>query len=218
MNYKAFLIFSMVLLFWSCDEKMKRIIEPGENLESEEKQISQELPVEETLTIERIVELINNGELESRFSQEVIESETLPINEGMDHSKVTWINRGHKDEVRIDFRPKDSTKVFRVTVKGPENIIGSKTGVKSGMSIDQVNSINRKPVDFYGFNWDFSGVAKFNDGALESQNLFVYFKTDKKVAKRFIGDTTHTFEEAKEAKLNLYVNKIIYSPEKNNQF
>ena len=217
MKRHAFLFFSVVMIFWSCEDKMKRTIELGEKVESEERPSIEEPPKEEILTIEKIAELANQGNLESIIPKTSIERETLWINEGTDQVKAIWLNKGDKDEVRIDFRPKDSTKVFRVTVNGRENKFASKTGVKTGMSIDQINSLNRKSVDFFGFNWDFGGVAKFNEGALEDKNLFVYFKTDKKVGKRFIGDTTHGFEEAKEAKLDLYVNKIIYAPAKNNQ-
>ena len=216
MKRHAFLFFSIAVIFWSCEEKMKRIIEPGERVESEEKQSVEEPPKEDILTIEQIAELANQGNLESAIPEESIQKRNISINEGMDPVKVIWLNRGDKNEVRIDFRQKDSTKVFRITVKGPENKFASKTGVKAGMTIDQINSLNRKSVDFYGFNWDFGGVAKFNEGALENKHLVVYFKTDKKVAKRFIGDTSHGFEEAKEAKLNLYVNKIVYAPAKNN--
>lgn len=218
MKRNAFLIFSTIFLFWSCEDKMKRVIEPGEKVETVEKKSVEEPPKEEVLTIEKIAEMANQGNLESTFSKANIERENLMINEGMDTAKVVWINRGSNNEVRIDFRPKDSTKVFRVTARGRENKLISQTGVKMGMSIDQVNSLNRKPVDFYGFNWDFGGAAKFNDGTLEDKNIFVYFKTDKKVGKQFVGDVPHSFEEAKQAKLDLYVNKLVYAPAKNNKF
>lgn len=217
MKRYAFLIFSAISLFWSCDEKMKRVIEPGEKIETTEKQTVEEPPKKEVVTLEKIAEITDQGNLESIYPIKNIESETRLINEGMDKAKVIWINRNEKDEIRIDFRPKDSTKVFRITVKGRENPFESITGVRNGMSIDQVNSINRKPVDFYGFNWDFGGAAIFNGGFLEDKNIMVYFTTDQKVGKRFVGDAPHSFEEAKGGNLNLYVNKIVFTPSKNNK-
>lgn len=217
MKRNAFLIISVIFLFWSCEEKMKRVIEPGEKVEVTERQPVEEPSKEEVITVEKIAELANRGNLESIFPESNIKRETLITDEGLDRAKVIWLNKGEKDEVRIDFRPQDSTKVFRITVKGRENPFESITGIKTGMSIDQVNSLNRKSVDFFGFNWDFGGAAKFNEGALEDKNIFVYFKTDKRVSKQFIGDSPHSFEEAKQAKLDLYVNKIVYAPAKNNK-
>ena len=209
MKRYAILFFSVVMIFWGCEEKMIRIIELGGQLESEEEQFIEEQPIEEVLTIEKIVDLANKGTLDSALSKAAIERDTTWTPEGINHAKVIWLNKGEKDEVQINFKPNDSTKVFRVTVKGRENKLRSLTGVRTGLSIDQVNSLNRKPVDFYGFNWDFGGMAIFNDGALEESHLYIYFKTDKKVAKHFIGDTPHSFEATKKAKRDLYVNKII---------
>ncbi len=217
MKRQALLIFSAVVIFWGCEEKMKRVIVPGSLVEHEKNIIIEDTLKAEVVTIEKIVDLANRGNLDSLLPDVTLERENLFVNEGTPHGKVIWVNKGSKDEVRIDFRPKDSTKVLRATVKGRHNKFVSKTGVKTGMSIDQINSINRRPVDFFGFKWDFSGVAKFNEGALEDQDLFIFFMTDKKVGKRFIGDMPHSFEEAKQAKLDLYVNKIIYVPTTNNK-
>ncbi len=82
------------------------------------------------------------------------------------------------------------------------------------MSLKELNSLNNKPVDFYGFEWDFGGVVKFNDGVLENKNLFVFLKTDKAYGKEFIGDTPHSSEEENVKKLNLQVGKIIYEASK----
>ncbi len=217
MRVNTFSFFFMVLLFSSCEEKMKRVIVPGEKTNSEKNYTLEESPQEETLSIEDIGKLANQNDLSSHFCETEIEKEVLYINEGMDRANVIWLNRGENDEVRIDFRPGNSTKVFKITVRGRDNKFASQTGVRTGMTIDQINSVNGKPVDFFGFNWDFGGAAKFNEGALEDKNIFVYFRTDKKVGKRFVGDVLHSFEEAKEAKLNLYVYKIVYVPAKNNQ-
>lgn len=215
MKREVIFILSAFLIFISCEEKMKKVIEPGQNIQTEQKETVENPKKTEGITLEKIADIANKGELQSHFQE--LETENQMINEGMDKVKVIWINRGKTDEVRIDFRPKDSLKVFRVTARGRQNPVTSSTGLKPGMTIDQVNSLNRRPVDFFGFNWDFGGVAKFNDGALEDKHVLVYFKTDKKVAKQFIGDSPHSFEEAKLAKLDLYVNKIVYAPTKNNQ-
>lgn len=217
MKLNSLLFFFAICLFCSCDEKMKKVTEPGSGLKNIEQTQSDTLQKEETITIEKIAVMANNGSLSSQFLDSEMQKEIASINEGMDSVKVIWLNRNSKDEVRIDFQPKDSTKVFRVTIEGKENKFHSETGVKLGMTIDELNSANRKPVDFYGFGWDFGGAVKFNDGQLEDKKIRVYLKTDKKYGTQFLGDTPHTFEEAKAAKLELYVEKIIFEPSKSTQ-
>ena|SRR5690606_4846974 len=217
MYFKSFLLFFGICLFLGCNDTMKKTTEPGSGVEIVENDSFQEIEKEETPTLEKIAELANNGNLSAEFSDSEMQKEIASINEGMDSVKVIWLYRNSKNEVRIDFRPIDSTKVFRVTVEGKENKFHSETGLKLGMTIDELNSANRKPVDFYGFNWDFSGAVIFNNGRLENEKIRVYVKTDKKHGSQFMGDMPHTFEEAKAANLELYVAKIIFEPSKSTQ-
>ena len=210
------LLFLFMGILFGCDTNMKKVTIPGEKTVSRKDTLS-EAPQPENPTLERIAELAAKGELHSIFSEEEILRERSLINEGMDSTAVVWVHGKGRNGVRIDFKPNSDKTVLRVTAVGKENPYFSQTGVKLGMSIDQVNSLNRKPVDFYGFNWDFGGAALFNDGFLDDKNIFVYFKTDKKVGKQFIGDSPHSFEEAKVAKLDLYVNKLVYVPAKNDK-
>ena len=217
MYYKPLLFSFGICLFLGCNDTMKKTTEPGSGVENVENIPSEETSKEETPTLEKIAELANNGNLSAEFSTSEMQREIASINEGMDSVKVIWLNRNSTNEVRIDFRPSDSSKVFRITVEGKESKFHSETGVKLGMTIDELNSTNRKPVDFYGFGWDFAGAVKFNNGQLEGQKLRIYLKTDKKYGNQFMGDTPHTFEEAKAAKLELYVGKILFEPSKSSQ-
>lgn len=212
----AILYLSGLALLFSCNETKKDTTEVPQE-EDTSVQIPTEATAEADYYLERIPEIAEKGELAKEFPKAKIETDIQSINEGMDKVKVIWLNRGQTDEVRIDFNPKDSSKVYRVSVEGKKSKFSSKTGIKLGMTIDEVNSINRKPVDFFGFGWDFGGAAKFNNGDLENKNLFVYFKTDKKYGKEFMGDAPHTFEEAKAENLELYVNKIIFESSKSNK-
>lgn len=211
------LFLSACVLLIGCNETKKDTIEVMTQEENASDQIPTETTVETDYYLERIPDIAEKGNLAKEFPQAKIETDMQSINEGMDSVKMIWLNRGQTDEVRIDFNPQDSSKVFRVTIEGKENKFISKTGIKLGMTIEEVNSINRKPVDFYGFGWDYGGAAKFNNGDLENKNLFVYFKTDKKYGREFMGDSPHTFEEAKAANLELYVNKIIFESSKSNK-
>ena len=217
MKFISLLFFFGIFLFFGCNNSMKKETEPAIETDNIENTSSEVPPKEESITIEKIAELAKNGNLSSEFPESEMQMEIVSMNEGMDSVKMIRLNRDSENEVRIDFRPKDSTKVFRVTIVGKKNKFHSETGVKLGMNVDELNSLNRKPIDFYGFGWDFGGAVKFNDGELDTKQIRVYVKTDKKYGNQFLGDTPHTFEEAKAAKLELYVNKIIFEPSKSTQ-
>lgn len=216
MKQIAILYLSVLALLFSCNETKKGTTEVPQE-EDTSVQIPTEATAEADYYLERIPEIAEKGELTKEFPKTKIETDIQSINEGKDKVKVIWLNRGQIDEVRIDFNPKDPSKVYRVSIEGKENRFVSKTGLQLGMTFEEVNSINQKPVDFFGFGWDFGGAIKFNNGGLENKNLFVYFKTDKKYGKEFMGDSPHTFEEAKVANLELYVNKIIFESSKSNK-
>src|SRR5690606_10175777 len=163
MNCNTLLFFCGICLFLGCNDKMKKTTEPAPTVENVEHSPVETPQKAEILTHEKIAELANEGTLSEIFSDSEIKTETASINEGMDHVKVVWLRKGSKNEVRIDVAPNDSTKVFRVTAAGKENKYYSETGVKPGMTVDGLNSINRKPIVFYGFQWDFGGAVKFNN-------------------------------------------------------
>lgn len=215
--YRISGLFLMVFIFFiSCDDKVKKVVIPGEIIETPAVQ-KDSLEEESFPFIEEIAVMANKGELFDVFSNIETERKKINIEEEEYYSKTIWLNKNENNEVRIELRPKDTTTVFRIIVEGKENKIASRTGVKTGISIEEMNAINKIPVDFYGFNWDLGGMAKFNSGSLENKNLQIFFKTEKKIPGRFKGDLIHTFEESKEAQLELFVEKIIYTPSKNNQ-
>lgn len=206
-----------IFLFASCNEKTKKENDPTFKVEKKENTSSEEATNDKAISIEKIAEMANNGTLSKNFSDSEIKKKNRLINEGTDNVSTIVLNKDSANEVLIDFETKDSIKVYRVTVEGRENKFQSEAGVKTGMSIDELNSLNQKSVDFFGFDWDYGGAVQFNDGTLEKKKLFVYLKTDDKYGKEFIGDTPHTPEEAKAANLNLYVNKIVFEPSKSNE-
>jgi hypothetical protein len=161
-------------------------------------------------TLEEIAELANEGKLSEVFTEEEMRTEIITVNEGMSTLRSTTINPGTANEVHIDFLPNDSTKVWRVTIANASNKYRSETGIKPGMTVSELNTLNRKPVNFYGFQWDFAGAVDFNEGALQDKKLFAYVKSDAKIPSQFIGDAPHSSLDENALKLELYVYKIIY--------
>lgn len=175
-------------------------------------QVLQEIPKEDVKTLEGIAQLAAAELLLEHFENDKITTEIHSINEGTDKVKSIWLFRNTKNDVRIDFTSKDSTRVYRVTSFGNKNIHYSETGVKPGMTAKKLNILNNHPIEFYGFEWDYAGVVNFNNGSLENKNLFIYLKTDQKYDKSFVGDNPHSYQEAEAAELDLYIDKIIFQP------
>lgn len=161
-------------------------------------------------TLEELADLANRQALKTALPNAAMQKETLLVNEGMTNIVSIRLNPSTKDEVRIDFKPGDTTTVWRVSVAGRENKFQSRTGVHPGMTVEELNKLNMIPVDFFGFGWDFSGAVAFNKGALEQSDLFVYLATDKDFGIEFTGDSPHSSENEEAKKLELYVDKIMY--------
>lgn len=209
MKSKMLLFCFLLAMFVGCNNKTTQKEEENSGTE-----IPETISEEEIFTIEDLARLADSGTLETKFENSNIKKETQSVNEGMDTATVWLLFPETRDEVRIDFRPDDSTKVWRISVSSFDSKFSSKTGVKVGMTLDELNILNQKAVDFFGFGWDYGGAVKFNNGKLENKNIFVYLKTDADYGKEFIGDTPYSSEETGVAGLELYVGKIVFQVSK----
>lgn len=212
----SILFFLCISTFLACNEDLKKRTILNETTDSIQvsDSISMDTIEEKTFSIEEIAALANEGKLETVFSAADFKKNTLENTEGTVKTTVLFIYPKTKDEVRIDFQPENPTAVWRVTIDNPNSKFYSESGVKPGMRLEDLNSLNNKPVDFYGFEWDLGGAVNFNNGVLEMKNIFVYLKTDKKYGEEFIGDMPHSSEDAQAKELELYVFKITYEARK----
>ncbi len=101
-----------------CNNKMKNEVEVSteNNIAQDTLSQSSEKDEEKILTVEKIAEIANNGDLETEFPDAKIKKEILKLNEGQTRAKVLWLYPNTKDEVRIDFKAEDSSTVWRVTI------------------------------------------------------------------------------------------------------
>lgn len=113
------------------------IIEPGLRLG----------PITAATTEEMLVEL---------FGEENVRHDTIWFAEG--HTETgTILFPGTPNEVEIVWNEEGAPSILRLSKPGADWITA--TGLKVGSSLQEVESVNLRPFQFYGFGWDFGGAV-----------------------------------------------------------
>lgn len=130
--------------------------------------------------LESLLSVKDEAELRSKFGERV-SYDTIWGSEGM-FTAGSYIDKGKAGEVQILW--KDSlhrsgvTSVFMVALyktDGTYDFSGSwptKSGVKLGMTTDELEALNGKSFTFSGFGWDYGGgIISWNKGKLEDAKM-----------------------------------------------
>ncbi|MFH2095643.1 MAG: hypothetical protein ABIJ16_08065 [Bacteroidota bacterium] len=85
-------------------------------------------------------------------------------------------------------------------------------GIKIGTTMKELEEMNGKPFRFWGFDWDYSGGAFFEEGNLANLNMHICLNTPpgapEKEAGEMIGDMEFTSDDAIAKKVNPIVVEI----------
>ena len=127
--------------------------------------------------LEDLLKIKNEAGLKAKFGEEHISYDTIWGPEGS-FTMGTYIDKGTNDEVEIyweDSLGRSGIASASVHAQWKEN--GdydykskwiSASGVKLGMTTDELEKLNGKPFTFSGFGWDYGGgVMSWKDGKLE---------------------------------------------------
>jgi len=162
------------------------------------------------LFVEELLEM-NSEEIKNLFPNEVITEDVGLFEEGTEERAYTVISPNSPNEIHITWKDKNRTQIedLRIDSNGKWK---SKTNIIIGSSYEELTSMNKKPISFYGFGWDYSGAVLWNDGALEDSNVHVFLAPEKEPKNKFYGDqvVNATPEEIKE--LDLKVKAILFRP------
>lgn len=158
--------------------------------------------------VEDLLEL-NSEELKKLFPSEAITEDIGLFKEGTEERAYTVILADTPEELHITWKDKERTQVedIRLDTNGKWK---SKSKIEIGTSYDELIAMNKKPISFYGFGWDYSGAVLWNDGKLESSPVHVFLAPDTEPSNKFYGDQIikATPEEIKA--LNLKVKAILF--------
>ncbi|MBC7556312.1 MAG: hypothetical protein H7195_05055, partial [Chryseobacterium sp.] len=101
-----------------------------------------------------------------KFGNEHIQLDSFFL-EGMYQEMILLIDSGKNEELEIHFN--EDNKVAVIGIKQNKSPYHYKNGIKVGTSLFDLTQLNKKPIEFYGFGWDYSGrIAALNNGKLKT--------------------------------------------------
>lgn len=158
--------------------------------------------------VENLLEL-NAEEIRKKYSDANIKEDAGMFDEGTEELHYTILYGDTPNEIQITWKDAGRTEIndIRFTTAGKWQ---SSTGIKIGTTYDELNSLNEKPVSFYGFGWDYSGAVMWNDGKMENSSLRVFLAPEKEPQPKYYGDHIIKASPEEIKNMNLKVQTIIY--------
>ncbi|MEZ4825911.1 MAG: hypothetical protein R3C61_06405 [Bacteroidia bacterium] len=136
---------------------------------------------------------------------------TTPNNQ---QEACTVVLGGTQDELKITWTDESFTKVKAVYISQEKSRWFTRQGLSVGISLSELTKVNKAPVSFYGFDWDYSGtVNSWKNGALNPYEKHFYVvltpRAPKNLVTRFQGNQVFSSNDEDVDKLNLYVSRIV---------
>jgi hypothetical protein len=133
--------------------------------------------------LESFLSIKDEADLKSKFGADHVKYDTVWGGEGA-FDMGTYLDKGTNDEVEILWKdslhrsgPASISVHAKYNPEGNYNYAckwSSKTGVKLGMTTDELEKLNQKTFSFSGFGWDYGGgVMGWNNGKLEDSHVGV---------------------------------------------
>lgn len=148
-------------------------------------------PADNTIVLGKRVGLIKPGmtsvEIERAYGKKNLKIMDLPGPEGSTFPGAKLFE-GSERELEIVWDPENETKkvVFDIRVIGKAWTF--ENGLKSGMSIEDVEKINGKPFKIAGFSWDYGGYANFEGGKLAAKVSIRFNPSSEEIPDYLQGD------------------------------
>ncbi|HET8885533.1 MAG TPA: hypothetical protein VFM70_04180, partial [Salinimicrobium sp.] len=70
--------------------------------------------------------------------------------------------------------------------------------------------INKNPISFFGFGWDYSGAVVYEGGKLDDTNIRVFVAPQTEIPNKFYGDQKIEATQEEIDELDLRVSSILY--------
>lgn len=128
----------------------------------------------------------------------------------------TVVMPGTKDEIRIVWKDDSRSKVKEVYFLRADSRWYTRQGLTVGLPLTELTKANKAPLNFYGFNWAYSGtVSSFRKGALSAYEKYCYVvlrpssSSSAKLQKKFNGNQVFSSNHPELPPLNLYVQQFV---------
>lgn len=148
-------------------------------------------PKDNTIVLGKRVGLIKPGmtatDIERAYGKGSLKQQKIPGAEGEEIDGAKLFD-GTDRELEIVWDPdNEKTKiVFDIRVMG--KAWKFENGLKSGMTVEEVEKINGKPFKIAGFEWDYGGYANFEGGKLDGKVSIRFSPTTENIPEYLSGD------------------------------
>lgn len=110
------------------------------------------------------------ADLDALFGDMNVKDATLPGPEGAEFKGTVVFPDIKGERIELIWSDSDNPEIDLVRLSGGESSWRSKEGVALGLTLKDLEKLNGKPFNIYGFEWDYGGyVADFNGGALDGK-------------------------------------------------
>ena len=148
-------------------------------------------PEDNTIVLGKRVGLIKPGmtatDIERAYGKENLKLQKIPGAEGEEIDGAKLFADTDR-ELEIVWDPDNDKKqvVFDIRVMGKDWKFDN--GLKSGMTVEEIEKINGKPFKIAGFEWDYGGYANFEGGKLAGKVSIRFSPTTENVPEYLMGD------------------------------
>ncbi|MHB1078048.1 MAG: hypothetical protein ACYC67_01515 [Prosthecobacter sp.] len=148
-------------------------------------------PKDNTIVLGKRVGLIKPGmsatDIERAYGKDNLKLQKIPGAEGeeIDGAKL-FADTDRELEIVWDPDNEKKKVVFDIRVMG--KAWKFENGLKSGMTVEEVEKINGKPFKIAGFEWDYGGYANFEGGKLEGKVSIRFSPTTENIPEYLSGD------------------------------
>ncbi|WP_395735831.1 hypothetical protein [Prosthecobacter sp.] len=148
-------------------------------------------PKDSTIVLGKRVGLIKPGmtstDIERAYGKDNLKLQKIPGAEGEEIDGAKLFAETDR-ELEIVWDPDNEKKkvVFDIRVIGKAWKFDN--GLKSGMTVEEVEKINGKPFKIAGFEWDYGGYANFEGGKLDGKVSIRFSPTVENIPEYLSGD------------------------------
>ena len=121
------------------------------------------------------------------------------------------------DELAVTWKDAPRTKIKAIYLTQKGGRWHSAEGIKNGLSLQDLAKLNEAPVQFYGFDWDYSGtIGSWKKGKMEKFTKHFYIvlhynpeKSSKEFLAEMKGNKTFTSAMESSKKVEIFIKRIV---------
>ncbi len=200
---KKILLLTLLCMIFACKGTKKTTTDSEANV------VTSRTSTANNFTVEKIARNASAEALLKLYPDANKKEGTGLFEEGSVERAITILYPGTKNEIHLIWETTERKKLYQIAFSDNGDW-ETGSGIKIGSTYEELVARNAKPINVYGFGWDYSGAVDWNGGKLEKSNLRVFLKPAAEPNPKFYGDGIIKPSPEELRKLNLTVGNIIY--------